>query len=108
VAEDAEGGRLAYLLAVPLSAPKGSMFIWQLASREGEVSEAVLVLVRGLKRICDEQHVTSLFFTSDPDSAGFRAIRRYVQTVFDTEPVRTSALHAVIAPGEVEFRVKLR
>lgn len=109
VAEDAEGGRLAYLLAVPVSEPPNALFVWQLAARnELANSDAVRALIQALKQQCLRGDIGSIYFSSIPNTAVLRILKGYIREIFDTEPIQTSVLHELIAPGEVEFRIDLK
>jgi len=109
VAEDAAGGRLAYLLAVPVSEPPHALFVWQLAARHDLAnSEAARALIQQLKRQCSRGKVESIYFSSLPNTAVLRILKGYIREIFDTEPIQTSVLHELIAPGEAEFRIDLK
>lgn len=109
VAEDRVGGRLAYLLAVPVTEPPNSLFVWQLAARHDlRNSEAVRSLVQHLKQECIRHSIKSIHFSSIPNTAVFRTLKGYVRDIFQTEPIQTSSIHELVAPGEVEFRIDLK
>ncbi len=108
VAEDVVGGRLAYLLAVPVSEPPNSLFVWQLAVRDhASSSDAIRSLLLKLHQISTSIGISSIFFSSIPGSAAHRAISKHIKDIVSKEPVQTSLLEEMIAPGEVEFRIDL-
>jgi len=61
IAEDADRGQLAYLLAVPLEGPKKSLFVWQLAATtRGGKEQATLSLLAELRDFGRRKHVRSI------------------------------------------------
>jgi hypothetical protein len=109
VAETGGGALQAYLLAVPVDNSASSILVWQLASTAPLAqSTAVNTLIDFFDGLCKAAHVELLFFTAVPDSSTFRTLRRHIAATWKTEPLRTTDLHELVAPGEVEFVVKLR
>ena len=107
VAEDDRIGPVAYLLAIPVQ-PSGSLYVWQLAvSGKGKRSNAILQLLRELRRTTQKMRIRRIMFSTLPQSATFRMIRRYVTTVFGSHLGVNSALPSMIAPGETEYRFEL-
>jgi len=106
LAETEAGEPLGYLLSVPLTNPVSSLFVWQLASKHPiAASSAVRILVQQLKALCLEVGFKTIYFSAVPDSAAFRALRRYIKDIFSVDPVSTGVLHEMVAPGETEFRL---
>jgi len=108
IAEHSSKGRLAYLLAVPINGPEDSIFVWQLAALEGSArTKATLALLAEFRNIVGELAVRSIVFSSVPNSAVFRAIRRYAWTVFSSVPETLNALPSAVNDKESEFRLNL-
>ena len=108
IAESPQGDRLAYILAVPMSEPGGSIFVWQLATTDTPLaSVALLRLVKKLKEICDTSRTRTLFFTAIPGTGSMRMIKHVVREVFATEPREVREVDRFVAPGETEFRIDL-
>ena|ERR1700730_10269116 len=108
VAEHSRRGPLAYLLAVPVDGPEDSMFVWQLAVSKGpEREKATLVLLTQFNNIVRDLAVRNIVFSSVPNSAAFRAIRRYASKVFSSAPMAVNALPPAVDSKESEFLLDL-
>jgi hypothetical protein len=79
VAEHVKLGCVAYLLSILVSTPRGKVLnIWQLAaSKRGREAGAIELLLLGLRAFGRRARVRKVFFTADPESAQFRAVRRH-------------------------------
>jgi len=109
VAEHSTKGPLAYLLALPVKDPKRSMFVWQFAASDGPKRETVsLALLTDFREVVAGLGMESIVFSSVPNSAAYRAVRRYAWKVFSSVPKAMSSLPQVVNPNEREFLLSLR
>lgn len=108
VSEHATKGPLAYLLALPAKDPKHSMFVWQFAaSEELEREVASLAVLTQFREVVAELGVKSIAFSSVPNSAAYRAVRRYAWKVFAAVPKAMNSLPPLVNPMEREFMLPL-
>jgi hypothetical protein len=108
IAERAERGPVAYLLAVPIEGPEKSLFVWQLAAASGAGREkTTLALLTALRDFASGKHVRTIAFSLTPRSAAFRLISRYTNELAATTPRLTSALPPIVAMGESEYSIDL-
>jgi hypothetical protein len=108
VAEHSSEGPVAYLLAVPITAPAESIFIWQLAASKGaERVKATLTLLGEFQKIASELAVRTIVFSSVPDSPAFRTIRRLAWTVFSSTPEALHTLPISVNAKESEYQLTL-
>ena len=109
VAEHSRQGQLAYLLAVPVEGRGNSMFIWQVAgATERNGREATRALLTEFREIILALDIDTLSFSSIPDSAVYRLIRRYAWELAALVPERVNALPSAVNDGESEFLLNLR
>jgi hypothetical protein len=110
VAEHVKLGPLAYLLSVPFNkARRNVLYIWQLtASRKGQRTGAMNVLLLGLRSYVHRMKIRSLVFTAIPDSAEFRAIRRYAYALSAKEPTPSQELPSMVSRNECEFTIMVK
>jgi len=109
VAEHSTKGALAYLLALPVKDPKRSMFVWQFAASEGPEREtASLSLLTEFREVAAGLGMESIVFSSVPNSAAYRAIRRYAWKVCSSVPKAVSSLPPAVSPIEREFLLPLK
>ncbi len=109
MAEHSTKGPLAYLLALPAKDPKRSMFVWQFASSGGREREtASLALLTAFRGVVARLGVESIIFSSVPNSAAYRAVRRYAWKVFSSVPKAMSSLPPIVNPSEREFMLLLK
>ncbi len=109
VAEHVKLGPVAYLLSLPVSAPRGKvLYVWQLAvSASGRRTGAINVLLLALRTLVRRMRVQSLLFTAVPDSPEFRAIRRYAYTLSADMPRSHQVLPSIVSRNEREFILKV-
>jgi len=108
IAEHSSEGPRAYLLAVPVEGAEDSMFVWQLAASKGLGREKVtFALLAEFRNIAHKFAVRNIAFSSVPNSASFRTIRRLAWEVFSSEPKAISALPPSIGRKESEFLLNL-
>jgi hypothetical protein len=108
VADNNKYGPVAYLLAVPIEDAQKAIFVWQLASSQGQYREMpTLALLTELRRIVHRLRIRRVHFTSAPGSARHRAVRRNALRVFSAVPRMVSNLPASIDPDESEFLLNL-
>jgi hypothetical protein len=105
VAEHVKMGPVAYLLSVLVGTRRGNvLYIWQLAaSRKGMRTGAIDVTLLALRRLVSRARVRKVFFTARPDASEFRAIRRYVNSLFGTDPRARRVLPAAVSRREFEY-----
>jgi hypothetical protein len=107
--EHSRKGPLAYLLALPVKEPKRSMFVWQFAASDGPEREAAsLALLTKSREVAVGLGVESVIFSSVPNSAAYRVIRRYAWKVFSAVPKAISNLPSLVNPIEREFILPLK
>jgi hypothetical protein len=109
VAEHLSLGRVAYLLSLIVSTPKGKvLYVWQVAaSKRGQQAGATNVLLLALRAFMHRRRVQRVFFTSVPDSPHFRAIRRYAYALFGAAPRSQQTLPASVSRNEREFVIRV-
>jgi hypothetical protein len=108
-AEHSTKGQLAYLLSVPMQAPKHSVFVWQLAAISGpDGSKATQALLIEFRKRIKKFSTRNIFFSTVPRSAAFRAIRRCALSVFSQVPGEMNRLPFSVAPKETEFLLNLK
>lgn len=104
IAEHPEKGSLAYLLAMPVSNPPESVYVWQLAGSSTENSEdAITELVQSLRAIVERRRFKKLIFSAQQNTPTFRALKRYARQGFSAEPQLLAPLPDIVAPNEHEF-----
>lgn len=111
VAEHAQFGRVAYLLSVPVTQPRGKnvLYIWQMASsKAGRRAGAVDVLLLQLRTLIRKMRIRYILFTMVPDSPEFRLIRRYAHSLFRNTPHPGQNLPPIVSRCEYEFTVAVR
>lgn len=110
VAEHAKHGPVAYLLSLFVSSRRARvLYIWQLAaSRSGQRTGAMEILLLKLRGLVRRTGTRSLLFTAIPDSAEFRVIRRYAYTVFDCLPHQRRGLPLAISRNERMFALSVK
>ena len=108
IAEHSSEGPIAYVLAVPVTGPDESIFVWQLAASKGtERARATRALLVEFQDIASELAVRCIVFSSVPDSPAFRTIRRLARTVFSSIPEVLHALPPAVDAKESEFLLNL-
>jgi len=106
IAESSKDGPLAYLVAVPVEGPEKSIFVWQLASQQSPLREkSTLALLTEFRSLLKTLDVRAVMFSSFPNSAAFRAIRRYALRVFSSVPKATNPV--AVDVKESEFLLNL-
>jgi len=109
VAEHSTNGPSAYLLALPVKDPKRSMFVWQFAASEGPEREtASLAILTEFHKVAVGLGMQSIVFSSVPNSAAYRAIRRYAWKVCSSVPKAMSHLPSSVNLSEREFILPLK
>lgn len=108
VAERPDKGPLGYLLAVPISNPPKSLYIWQLAAAKvSDPEEAMMKLIASLRDVVKVERVKKLIFSAQPKTATFRILKRYSRRGFSTDPQDIGCLPEIVAPDEHEFCVTI-
>lgn len=108
IAEHSSRGPLAYLLAVPVEGPEDSIFVWQLAVTKGQEQEqTTLALLAQFRSVVGNLGVRNIVFSTVPNSAAHRVIRRYASKVFSSVPETVNALPAAVDAKESEFLLHL-
>jgi hypothetical protein len=109
VAEHVKFGPVAYLLSLLVSTSRGNvLYVWQLAaSASGRRTGAIDVLLLALRNLVRRARVKTLFFTADPESSQFRAIRRYAYTLSRDVPHSHQKLPSTVSRNEREFTLKV-
>ncbi len=108
LAEHSTQGPFAYLLAVPVEGPRNSLFIWQVAARTGSQGrEATRALLIEFREIIFGLGIETLSFSSIPNSAVYRLIRRYAWELAELVPKTLSALPSAVSERETEFFLNL-
>jgi hypothetical protein len=109
VAEHVKFGPAAYLLSLLVSTSRGNaLYVWQLAaSVSGRRTGAINVLLLALRAFVRRARVKTLFFTADPESPEFRAIRRYAYTLSREVPRSRQKLPSAVSRNEREFTLKI-
>lgn len=108
VAEHSSKGQLGYLLSVPVKGPRRSIFVWQLAVQSDSAdTNPAIALLSEFRREITQSSIHDVLFSTVPQSAAFRTIRRYALKVFSSVPQRTSALPTTVAATESEFLLRL-
>jgi len=88
--------------------PADSIFVWQLAASKGpERAKATLALLVQFRDIVGELAVRNIVFSSVPNSAAFRTIRRYASKVFSSVPEAINAVPPAVDAKESEFLLDL-
>jgi len=109
IAESESHDPLGYLLAVPVSDPPDSLFVWQVATvGDRRNLSAITGLLTALRQSIDSLKIERLVFTALKDSPTFRAIRRDAFRIFQSKPIFISALPEIVAPDESEFEIELQ
>jgi hypothetical protein len=105
VAEHVKFGPVAYLLSILVSTPRGKvLYVWQLAaSTRGARTGAMDVILLALRRLVHRGRVRKVLFTAHPESPEFRAIRRYIYTLFGAVLRAQQLLPASVSRDEREF-----
>jgi len=108
IAEHSQDGPLAYLLAVPVEGPGNSIFIWQLAATEGrQRTKATISLLTALRETMICRNIDNVLFSSIPNSAVHRLIRRYARDLGPLVPRVLSTLPRSVDSKESEFLLNL-
>jgi len=108
IAEHPEKGPLAYLLAMPVSNPPESVYVWQLAGSSTENSEdAITELVQSLRAIVKRRRFKKLIFSAQQNTPTFRVLSRYVRREVAADPECVGPLPELVAPNEQEFWVEI-
>ena len=108
IAEHTSRGPLAYLLAVPVTGPEESIFIWQLATRDGRQSKAATqALLTRFRALVAECGIKRVVFSTIPNSASYRMIRRYAWKLASLVPTKIGTLPHFLGKSESEFVLKL-
>jgi len=109
ISEHSTEGPLAYLLALPVKDPRHSVFVWQFAASEGPEREAAsLALLTESSEVAARLEVENVVFSCVPNSAEYRAIRRYARKIFSSVPRALSSLPPLVNPSEREFLLPLK
>ena len=109
VAEHLKFGPVAYLLSILVCERRQKvLYIWQLAAsargvRTGAIDETLLALRDFVRR----KDVKRLFFTVDPASPEYRAIRRYAYSLFGRRLASGKVLPRSISLTEREYMVRV-
>jgi hypothetical protein len=108
IAEHSEQGSLAYLLAVPVEGPGNSIFIWQVGGTTGrQGTKATRALLTEFRETVFARGIDTISFSSLPNSAVFRLIRRYAWDLAALIPKTVSALPSAVSDKESEFLLNL-
>jgi hypothetical protein len=105
VLEQDSGDLKAYLLAMPTSNPKIGIAIWQVAAAAPDRTMVLEYFAAYLRDLMERIGATSLFFTTQKDSASLRLIRVLAKQFGDCEVTRLDSVPA--RQGEYEFRLSL-
>lgn len=105
IAEHVKLGPVGYLLSLVVNTPREKVLhVWQLAaSKNGMEAGATDVLLLALRSFMRRENVRKVYFTSDPGSAQFRAIRRYAYVLFGVGLRSQQFLPHSISRNEREF-----
>jgi hypothetical protein len=109
VVEHVKLGPIGYLLSILITEPgQKILYVWQLAAskrgaRAGGIDRALLTLRAFIRRT----GVRKVFFTVDPKSPEFRAIRRYAYSLFGSKPTVGEFVPASISRTEREYVVRV-
>ena len=108
VAEHPDKGPVGYLLALPISSPPKSLYVWQLATfRRGSSEAAIAELIRCLRVSIKGRKFKKLVFSAQENTPTFRALKRLVRNETSVAPRRMSLLPNIVAPNEHEFSIDL-
>jgi hypothetical protein len=109
VAEYDKVGPLAYLVSFLVNSPRGKvLYVWQMAaSKAGLQLGAIDLLLLKLRAFMRQSHIQRVFFTADPKSSEFRAIRRYAYALFDSVPRSQQILPTLVSRNERQFVMKV-
>ena len=109
IAERPDKEAVGYLLAVPITNPPKSLYIWQLVARRTRHSQRTVVeLIHCLKARVKGRKFNDLIFSAQENTTTFRALKRLVRKEASATPLRMSLLPDIVAPNEYEFSVDLR
>jgi hypothetical protein len=109
VAQHAKLGPVAYLLSILVTARRRKvLYVWQLAaSKRGLELGATEVLLLTLRAFMRRTRVQKVFFTADPESAQFRAIRKYAYALYGAGLRHRRPLPSSVSRSEREFVVRV-
>lgn len=109
VVEHPTFGPVAYLLSILMCEDREKvLYVWQLAaSTQGVRSGAIDVALVALRSFVRRARVEKLLFTIDPESSEFRAVRRYVYSLFSARVRPGDVLPRGISRHEREYAVRL-
>jgi hypothetical protein len=108
VAEKSDEGLVGYLLALPVEAPETSVFVWQLAASDKTPrNKGILALLTEFRRRISQLQVFQVLFSSEPNSARYRAVRQYAWEIFASRPIKNSMLPSSVDAKEAEFILHL-
>jgi hypothetical protein len=107
VVEHVKLGPVAYLLSILVSKRRQRiLYVWQLAaSKQGVRTGAIDVALLALRAFVRRAGIQKLFFTVDPVSPEFRAIRRYAYSLFGSRLARGQSLPGSVSRNEREYVV---
>jgi len=108
IAENTRAIPLAYLLAVPIEGPGTSLFIWQVATSKGrERDKATWAILTEFRKLVIDLAVDRVEFSSIPNSAAYRLIRRYARKLASLVPEKLHHLPLAVSDTESEFRLNV-
>jgi hypothetical protein len=105
VLEQESGELKAYLIAMPTSEPQGGIAIWQLAAAKSDRTLALEYFAVYLRDLMESILATTLFFTTQRDSASLRLIRLLAKQFGDCEVSQLGSVPA--GQAECEFRLSI-
>lgn len=105
VLEHKSGELKAYLLAMPTSNPQNGIAIWQVAAANPNHALALEYFAAYIRELVERNGATSVFFTSQPNSASLRLIRSLAKQFGNCEVEQLNSVPA--GQGEYEFRLSL-
>jgi hypothetical protein len=110
VAKDKKIGLVAYLLSLPIDISRGkALYVWQLAATpRGHRIGAVHSLLLELRKLVRRLRIQSIVFSAVPDSAEYRAIRRYAKSLSGDSPRAQRRLPSVVSRNEWEFVIRVK
>jgi hypothetical protein len=107
VVEHPNFGPIAYLLSIQTDRDR-VLYVWQLAaSKRGVQTGAIQIALVALRRFVRRVGVQKLLFTMNPNSPEFRAVRRFVYSLFGARVGRGRLLPGCISRHEREYAVRL-
>lgn len=107
VIEQQPGLLKAYLLAMPTTAPRNGIAIWQVAAAANPNQAFALEYFSAyLRELVERIDATSISFTASQDLATLRLIQSLARQFFDCEVAQLDSVPA--EQGEFEFRLSIK